>query len=581
MKKQVLVQFHEVFKVIRKNLYLLIIVAILSVGAALINILLIQTEKTLVDSTVKRDFKLFAQTLKIALFIISIKIPLEYIKAYLHGKFSENSLKDFREQIGKKLMLSQISLVEKNSSGDFISRLSSDLSIVQLFLTGTLNDVLYHPVVFVVGIVYGVSVSWQMTLFCFAVIPVVVLAAIFLTKPVEKFTRKQQDLMGQVNTVVQDAVSSAVLIKAFLLEDYIFKTFRESMRKWFKAGLKIARISALLEALKGVVQIAPVILLFLFGGYMVIKGKLTFGGLIAFVELMNIFLAPMHVLPNAINNYRKAKAAILRINEVLLHPDEELGKDKDGEKCSEYAIEFEDVVFSYDTSGKAVLDGVSFKIKKGEKVAIVGPSGCGKSTVVKLILGFYKPQSGQIKVFGKSLEKWDLKSLREKISVAGQEVFLFSESIYENIRYGKLDATWEEIEKACKKANIHDFIVKEAGGYYKEIGERGVNLSGGQRQRLAIARAILKNPDIFIFDEATSALDAESESLVQSELDRIIKDKTAIIVAHRFSTIKNVDRIIVLNNGKLCEQGTHEELMEKRGLYFDLYSKQVEREMKV
>ncbi|ADQ47163.1 ABC transporter related protein [Caldicellulosiruptor kronotskyensis 2002] len=574
MKKKRFIQFSEVFKIIKKNFYLLITVALLSIAASLINISLIQIEKSLVDAGVKKDFNLFISILKIALIVISIKIPLEYIKAYVHGKFSEKSLKDLREEISKKLIVSEINLIEKNTTGDFISRLTSDLSIINGFLTQSLNDILYHPVVFVIGIVYGILVSWQMTLFCFAVIPIVILAALYISKPVEKFTKRQQDLVGETNTTVQDVVTGALLIKAFLLEAHIFKTFKSGLEKVFHQGLKIAKISAILETVKGVIQVAPSILLFLFGGYMVIKNKLTFGGLIAFAELMNIFLAPMHILPNVINNYRKTKAAALRINEILLHPNEMSGDLNQSKDDYDYAVEFENVIFSYDRSMKPVLEGVSFKIKKGEKVAIVGPSGSGKSTIVKLLLGLYRAQSGQIKILGNSLEEWNLKNLRDRISVVNQDIFLFPTTIYENILYGKLDAKREEIEEACRIANIHDFIINEAGGYFKEIGERGVNLSGGQKQRITIARAILKNSDIFILDEATSALDIESENALQSEIEKIVNGKTVIIIAHRFSTIKNVHKIIVIDNGKICEEGTHKELIEKKGVYYNLYSRQ-------
>ncbi|ADQ08062.1 ABC transporter related protein [Caldicellulosiruptor hydrothermalis 108] len=579
MKKKRFFQFSEVFKIIKKNFYLIITVALLSIGASLINISLIQIEKSLVDAGVKKDFNLFISTLKIALIVISIKIPLEYIKAYLHGKFSEKSLKDLREEVSKKLIVSEINLIEKNTTGDFISRLSSDLSIINGFLTQSLNDILYHPIVFTIGIVYGILVSWQMTLFCFAIIPLVILAAVYISKPVEKFTKKQQDLVGETNTTVQDVVTGALLIKAFSLEAHIYKTFKLGLEKVFRQGLKIAKISAILNTVKGLIQIAPSILLFLFGGYMVIKNKLTFGGLIAFAELMNIFLAPMHILPNAINNYRKTKAAASRISEILLHPDEMSGDLNQSKDDSDYAVEFENVVFSYDTSMKPVLEGVSFKIKKGEKVAIVGSSGSRKSTIIKLLLGLYKPQSGQIKVLGNPLEEWNSKSLRDRISVVNQDVFLFPGTIYENILYGKLDAKQDEVEEACKIANIHDFIIKEAGGYFRKISERGINLSGGQKQRLTIARAILRKAEIFIFDEATSALDTDSENILQSELEKIVNGKTVIIIAHRFSTIKNVDKIIVIDNGKICEEGTHNELIEKKGVYYNLYLKQFEGQM--
>lgn len=573
MKKKDLSKFSYVWKIIKKNLPLLVVVAILSITISFINIYLISIEKRLTDVVVDRNLSLFKQILFISFAIILIKIPLEYIKSYLHGKFTERSLVDLRNEVAKKLTFANIKHIEKNSTGDFISRLTSDISIVQMFLSSSLGDILYHPIVFTIGLMYGIMLSWQMTLFSFTVIPVVIIAALFLSKPVERFTKKQQELIGKGNEVTQDALSEIVITKSYLLEGHLFQRFKMYLEKAFDVGLKTARISALLESAKIILHVAPQILLVLFGGYMVIMDRLTFGGLIAFMELMNIFLSPLNVLPNIINGYRKAVAALERINEIFLYPDEKLGEKKEIRESCENVIEFENVTFSYD-SERPILEDINLRIKKGEKVAIVGSSGSGKSTIVKLILGLYTPQKGEIKVFGVPIREWDIKALRERLSVVNQDVFLFPDSIYENVRYGRLEAEREEIEEACRKAYIHDFIIDEAGGYDKKIGERGVNLSGGQRQRIAIARAILKKADVFIFDEATSSLDTESENLIQSAIDEIVKEKTAIIIAHRFSTIKNVDRIIVLNDGKVCEEGSHEELMKKKGIYYELYSRQ-------
>lgn len=573
MKKKDLSKFSYVWKIIKKNLPLLVVVAILSITISFINIYLISIEKRLTDVVVDRNLSLFKQILFISFAIILIKIPLEYIKSYLHGKFTERSLVDLRNEVAKKLTFVNIKHIEKNSTGDFISRLTSDISIVQMFLSSSLGDILYHPIVFTIGLMYGIMLSWQMTLFSFTVIPVVIIAALFLSKPVERFTKKQQELIGKGNEVTQDALSEIVITKSYLLEGHLFQRFKMYLEKAFDVGLKTARISALLESAKIILHVAPQILLVLFGGYMVIMDRLTFGGLIAFMELMNIFLSPLNVLPNIINGYRKAVAALERINEIFLYPDEKLGEKKEIRESCENVIEFENVTFSYD-SERPILEDINLRIKKGEKVAIVGSSGSGKSTIVKLILGLYTPQKGEIKVFGVPIREWDIKALRERLSVVNQDVFLFPENIYENVRYGRLEAEREEIEEACRKAYIHDFIINEAGGYDKKIGERGVNLSGGQRQRIAIARAILKKADVFIFDEATSSLDTESENLIQSAIDEIVKEKTAIIIAHRFSTIKNVDRIIVLNDGKVCEEGSHEELMNKKGIYYELYSRQ-------
>jgi len=566
--------FSNLFSIVKKNFHLLFLTAFLSIVVSFINVALIRFEKELTDAAVLKSKELFLKIFFGALIVIGTKIPLEYIKAFLLGKFSEKSLADIKNEICKKLIFSPISYIEKNATGDFISRLTSDLSLIQNFISGALNDLLYHPVVFVIGTIYAITLNWQMTLICFAIIPVTIIAAIFISKPVEKYTKRQQDLYGDVNAVSQDAISGIAIVKAFLLERHFYDKFKQSLYNSFLEGLKSAKVEVLLEPVKAVIQIGPILMVFFAGGVMVIKGDLSFGGLIAFVELINIFLAPMNILPNIINSYRKAKAASERINEILEQSSEVSGSVKHEKNNYEYAIEFEDVWFWYDEGSGAVLKGINLKVKKGEKVAIVGSSGSGKSTLTKLILGLYRPQKGNLKVFGISTFDWDINALREKISVVNQDLYLFPGSIGENIKYGRYSANFLEVKDAAKKACIYDFVQNLPNGFESDVSEGAVNLSGGQKQRITIARAILKGSEIFIFDEATSALDTESEQFIQNTLDEIFKGKTAIIIAHRFSTIKNVDRIIVIDDGKIAEEGTHDELFNKKGIYYQLYSRQ-------
>jgi len=404
--------------------------------------------------------------------IMLAKIFLEYFKAYLLGKFSENVLRDIRNDIGKKLINMNISYIEKNTTGDYISRLSNDLSLIQGFLSNSLNDLLYHPITFILGIILAISINWKLTLLCFAIIPISIILALIISKPVEKYTKRQQEALSDVNSVAQDSISGITLVKVFNLEKELLNKYEKELIKSFKSGLNSARFEVLSEPIKIMIQIIPFVLMFFYGGNLVLKGELTLGGIIAFIELINVFLAPMNVLPNVINSYRKAKSSSERIEE-LLNQEDEKGRDVKEEKVSNYDIEFENIYFSYDE--KEILKGISFKVKRGEKVAIVGESGSGKSTIIKLILGLYKPQKGKIKIFGVDIKDWDLSALREKISVANQDIYLFPESIKENIRYGNYNAKDEDIISATKNSLAYDFIIENIG-FERDWRKRNFNI---------------------------------------------------------------------------------------------------------
>jgi ABC-type multidrug transport system fused ATPase/permease subunit len=323
----------------------------------------------------------------------------------------------------------------------------------------------------------------------------------------------------------------------------------------------------------------PFILIFAYGGYLGIKGELTFGSLLAFIQIMNYVVNPLNNIPNMLNSLRSASAGTERLSEIWMEPKER----NNGESCdieNPDVVQFEDVYFGYDEC-KEVVKGLSFTIKQGEKVALVGPSGCGKSTVLRLISGFYSVNKGSIKIYGNSIESWKLSKLRGLMALVSQDNFLFPESIYNNIAYGKPGTSKEEVAAAADTANIKTFIERLPEQYDTMAGERGARLSGGQKQRIAIARALLKNSPILLLDEATSALDTESEMEVQKALKELMNEKTALIIAHRLSTIKDVDRILVMDSGRIVEEGTHEELIKRDSLYSQLYAKQFAEEVSI
>ncbi len=565
-----------IFKIIKGNFPLFIVISLLSITLAFINTSLIYLEKNIADSILEKNREMFTRVFFLVIGIMFIKIFLEYIKSYSFGKFTEKNLMNLRLKIADKLNKIKLSYIEKNTTGDFVSAISNDLSLIQNFLGSSLNDILYQPVGFVLGLILAFIINWKLTLFSFAVIPLCFLGAILISRPIERFTKRQQDAFGYVNTIFQDTLSGVYIVKSFNLKEEISKIFNYELKKAFREGIKSIKFEALLDPIKGTIQIGPFLLMFLYGGDLVIKGEITFGDIIAFIEIMNVFLNPVNILPNILSNYQKAKAGLKRIEEVLSQGEEENGNVKVEEKNYPYAIEFQEVYFSYD-GVNGVLKNVSFSIKEGEKVAIVGGSGSGKSTVIKLILGLYKPTGGNIKILGVNINDWDLSSLRKKISIANQDIYLFPESVKENIRYGRLDATDQEIEGVSIKMLAYDFILSDLGGFDEEIGERGVKLSGGEKQRIALSRFLLRdNAEIYLLDEATSALDTETELQIQNILENVLRDKTVLISAHRFSSIKFVNRILVIEDGEIVEEGTHEELLNKKGAYYKLYFRQLE-----
>lgn len=563
-----------IYSILRKNLSLLLSIILLSLMVAFINIYFRNMERYLIDFVLAKNLEGFKRVFLTVLLISIVRIFLEYVKAFNLGKFAEKYMNELRLDIGKKLTKVNLEFIEKRATGDFISNLSNDLSLIQNFLNSSLGDIFYQPFVFIFGVILAFQISWKLTLFTFVIIPICIYLSIIISKPVEKYTKKQQDEYGNVNTLVQDTLSGITVIKAFNLKSEMVSLFDEKIKRAFKEGLRSARFEVILDPMKEIISLSPFIMMFLFGGRLVISGEISVGGIMAFIGLINIFIAPMNVLPNIINSYRKAKAALERIWEILSTEEERSGIINEYDPDCPYVVEFENVSFSYD-GADYILKDVSFKIKKGEKVAIVGESGGGKSTIVKLILGLYKPTKGHIKVLGIDINEWNLSSLRGRISVANQDVYLFPESVEENIRYGNYNVDNKKIEEVSKKVLAYDFIIFDLGGFDKEIGERALKISGGERQRIALARFLLKEADIFIMDEATSALDSDTEAQIQETLFEELKDKTLIVIAHRYSSIKFVDRILVIEDGKIVEDGTHEYLLKKKGVYYKLYSKQL------
>ena len=454
--------------------------------------------------------------------------------------------------------------------GDIISRITSDVMVVQYCITNTLQVAFREPFLIIGYLVLMLSISWELALFSVLFLPFVGFIIGSIVKKLRHPASKSQQRMGDLVSVLDESLGGIKIVKTYTATDYIKDKFHSLNQSLADTLLWMARRQQLASPMSEFLGITAVAIILVFGGTLVMNGSLSAAGFIAFIAAFSQITRPVRAFIDQFANINQGVAAGERIFAVL---DAE-NDIKDAPNAKEFKgindkIEFKNVHFSYDES-REIIHGVSFEVRKGETVALVGPSGGGKSTLSELMERFYDTNSGEILFDGVSIREFKKDSLRAAMSLVSQETVLFNDTIKSNISLGRTDATDEEIVAACKVANAHNFIVESPEGYDTNIGDRGAKLSGGQRQRLSIARAVLKNPEFLILDEATSALDTESEKLVQDALTKLLKGRTSVVIAHRLSTIMNADRIFVVDDGRIVEEGKHDELLAKGGVYAKL-----------
>ncbi|KAF2337136.1 ABC transporter ATP-binding protein [Flavobacterium daemonense] len=529
----------------------------------------------LVDCVTNKDLGKANEIALALMGILTLQAIFSFFRISLFVNFTENSLSNIRFALYENLVKLPMSFYSQKRVGELNSRISADISQLQDTFTTTIAEFLRQFILIIGGFVILGSISPKLTLMMLAIVPVVAVAAVIFGRFIRKYGKKTQDKVAESQVIVEETLQGISNVKAFANEWYEIQRYKNKIREIVKIAIKGGQYRGYFASFIILCLFGCVVAVVWYGITLTIRGEVEgVGDLISFVLYTTFIGASFGGIAEMYAQIQKAVGATERVFELLEETPEAINANAKTHSIEKIKgnVTFKNVAFHYPSRKEVqVLKDVNFSAEFGQKIAIVGPSGAGKSTISSLLLRFYDITSGEILVDGKNIHDYDLENLRGNMSIVPQDVILFGGTIRENIAYGKPDASDEEIMAAAKQANAFNFIEGFPEKFETLVGERGVKLSGGQRQRIAIARALLKNPSILILDEATSSLDSESEKLVQEALEVLMEGRTSIIIAHRLSTIRNADKILVLDNGKISEEGTHQELINlENGIYKNL-----------
>lgn len=506
--------------------------------------------------------------------IFLVKNVFWYAQSFLIVRVEQGVIMDIRNKLYGHFHILPLEYFHGQKTGELISRITNDITLVKGAVANGFAQALRQGFLLLAYLFLVFWASWKLAFIALALFPFALLIIGKFGQKVKKSSAITQEKMGAMTSVLQETISGIRVVKAFVMERFEITKFTDTTRDYFRTMVRLTRVGSLSPPLTEILGVFAAVLLLWFAGREILSGTLEPERFFLFLFAMLSLMQPLRTISHLNIEIQQGLAAGKRIHEVLdTQPKIKNAPDAARKDALERSIVFERVHFSYDGE-KEVLSDISFEAKAGEVVALVGPSGAGKSTLMDLLIRFYDPTSGEIKIDGIDLKKVDLGSLRNLMGIVTQETILFNDTVWNNIAYGYEQASEDRVRDAARAANAHNFITAMPEGYQTIIGDRGVKLSGGEKQRLAIARALFKNPPILIFDEATSSLDSESEALVQQAIDRLMKGRTVFVIAHRLSTIQNVDRIIVLDQGKIVQTGDHQNLMKQGGLYKRLYQMQ-------
>ncbi len=576
--KRMIKRYLEFVKPYKWLIFGTIIIGILKFGIPLLIPLLI---KFVIDDVINnvaltvddKLMRLFVAMLIAAFIFIIVRPPIEFLRQYMAQWTSNKILYDIRKKLYDHLQALSAKFYANNKAGEVISRVINDVEQTKDFIMTGLMNIWLDCITIIIALSVMFFLDVQLTFAAIVILPFYVLTVYFFFGRLRALTRQRSQKLAEAQGFLHERVNGMAVIKSFAIEDNEAKNFDHRNKNFLNKAFQHTRWNAYsFSAINTVTDIGPLIVIG-YGAYLAITGSVTVGTLAAFISYLEQLYGPLRRLVSSFTTLTQSFASMDRVFQLFDEPYDI--KNTDYAKpiaIKEGHIEIENVSFRYQPDEKDVLKHLNLDIKHGETVAFVGMSGGGKSTLINLIPRFYDVTKGRISIDGHDIKAFDMGSLRRQIGMVQQDNILFSDTVKENILLGRPDATFEEVVEAAKLANAHDFIMDLPQGYDTEVGERGVKLSGGQKQRLSIARIFLNDPPILILDEATSALDLESEAIIQEALDTLSHDRTTIIVAHRLSTITHADKIVVVENGEIVEQDSHQTLIDKQGAYERLYS---------
>ncbi|MGQ9720649.1 MAG: ABC transporter ATP-binding protein [Candidatus Jordarchaeum sp.] len=509
----------------------------------------------------------------LALLIIFIKGTLGYITSYSLSITTENAANNLRVRFFQHLVYLPLHYFKKNKTGNIISMVIDDISKIRVELYESIVRIISQVIFVIIILVKLILLNLLLTIISFSIIPALYITLRIVGQKMKQTSARLQQNIANISSNLHETIGGIDVVKSFAREDYEVEKFRKTSSRYKNTSLKLKILQNLFKPLNEMIFYFFGFILIGIAGFFIIRGDWTVKHLTEYLILLGILFTPINNIPKTLANFKVVSASIERVYNVIKETNTIKEPPHAIKKKTNGNIRFENVCFSYDDK-EPVLKDVSFEVKCGDVVAIVGSSGAGKTTIVNLIPRFYDPDSGRVVIDEIDIKEYSIKNLRSQIGIVSQNVALFNDTIYENIRYSKLDATEEEIIQATKKAHAFDFIMRLPNKFETVVGERGTRLSGGEKQRIAIARTILINPRILILDEATSALDSESEYLIQQALNELMEGKTSIVIAHRLSTITHAKKILVLYNGTINAIGTHEYLLKNNEIYRRLYERQ-------
>ena len=504
--------------------------------------------------------------------IFTVKGGFVFLHEYLMRSAAQKMVMNLRNRLYQHILKLPMGYFNKNSSGTMISKVVNDTVATQIVVSLAIKDLLVESASFIALTGVALYRRWDLTLIAIVGLPIAFYGVGRLGKRIKQISKRTQEKIAVITETLNESFTGIKMIKAFCQETNETKYFEDKSKDYYRENMRSVRVSQLAKLLMEVMAGFGIAFVMWYGGKLIVENAMTPGDFFSFLAAIFMLYTPARRLAGVNNGIQKARAPLQRIFSLLSEEKEKDGINNIDSFKSE--IKLDQVALTYPSTKKKALDNISLTIKKGMIIAIVGQSGAGKTSLVNMLPGFYRPDVGSIQIDGTDISSSTLTSLRSLFGIVSQEVILFNDTVFNNIKYGKPDASFEEVTSASKAAYAHDFIMEFADTYNSIVGEKGVKLSGGQKQRLSIARAVLKNPPILILDEATSSLDTESEMKIQNALESLMKGRTTLVIAHRLSTVRKADMIITMERGKIVESGTHEELFARKGLYHKLYDLQ-------